>query len=255
MYSVFIVDDKKLIRESLLKTVAWENHGFQVVGTAGDGIKAEEDIRRLRPDVVITDIRMPGRDGLELASLIQEILPETRVIVITGFDRFEYAQKSLRVGAVDVILKPIRNQDIENALNIARRQLEQAEKNLVPDDGSVHGEEYGHLTRAALNYIEQNLGQDISLGALAEMYRVSPSHLSRIFKQDTGITFLRYLNKQRLKKALTLLDDPQYRISEIATACGFSSALLFSKNFKEFFGQTPRDYRRRDLQSKDKKTI
>ncbi len=245
MYTVFIVDDKKLTRESLIKTIAWEVRGFRVIGSAGDGISAEEEIRRLRPDVLISDIRMPGRDGLELAALVRELLPDTKVIIITGFDRFEYAQKSLRVGAVDVILKPIRNEDLEAALDRVRDRLETSEQDKSSHDLQAPDEDYGHLTRAVLSYIEQNLDQEISLNSLAAMYRVTPSHLSRMFKRETGITFLRYLNGQRLEKARVMLEDPQYRISEIAAACGFNSPLQFSKTFKDFFNQSPRDYRAR----------
>ena len=246
-YSVYIVDDKKLIRESLEKTVDWAAHDFQVVGSAGDGITAEEEIRRLRPNVVISDIRMPGKDGFELSRKVAQILPETKVIIITGFDRFEYAQKSLRVGAVDVILKPIRNEDIEAALQKAKGLIEQgrlSQASAVADflETPEH-EDLGHLTKAVVEYIEQNYHRDISLSSIADMYRITPSHLSKVFKKETGTTFLKYLNSRRVEKACILLSDPAYRIAEIADACGFSSPLHLTKVFKQLKGQTPRDYR------------
>ena len=181
--TVYIVDDKRLIRESLVQTVRWHTLGFSVVGSSGDGIIAEEDIRRLRPDIVVTDIRMPGLDGLSLTSRIREFLPDTQVIIITGYEEFEYAQKSLRAGAVDIILKPIRNEDLEQALAKAAARIKKSDENSMiagalpasfPENRPV-----GVLIRTVLLYIEKNLSNDISLASMADTYRVTPSHLSR----------------------------------------------------------------------------
>ncbi|MDC7239428.1 MAG: DNA-binding response regulator, partial [Spirochaetales bacterium] len=171
----------------------------------------------------------------------------------TGYDKFEYARESLKLGAVDVILKPIRNSDLESTLTQIYNQL--GEKKTVSSEAvsgvganpapDKTGETMGHLTRAVVNYIDQNYAAEISLGALAEMYRVTPSHLSKVFKKEKGLTFLRYLNQIRMDHASQMLLDPKYRISEIAESCGFHSPLQFTKVFKEFYGKTPRDFRRR----------
>ncbi len=255
--TAFIVDDKRLIRESLIKTIAWERCGFQVAGEAGDGLEAEEAIRRTRPDVVITDIRMPGRDGLSLAERIQDFLPDTKVIVITGFDRFEYAQKSLRVGAVDIILKPIKNETLEDALILAAERIREraasAKSILSAPSASATSElPAGHLTKAVIRYIEENMADEISLFSLSETFRISPSHLSRVFKREMGETFLRYLTRRRVERARGLLDDPALQISEIAYACGFSSPVRFTKTFKELTGRTPSACRRKFPLEEDK---
>ena len=246
--TVYIVDDKRLIRESLIQTVRWHTLGFSVVGSSGDGIIAEEEIRRLRPDIVVTDIRMPGMDGLSLTSHIRDFLPDTQVIIITGYEQFEYAQKSLRAGAVDIILKPIRNEDLEQALAKASARIKKDDENVVvtgslpsafPEDRPL-----GVLVRTVLLYIEKNLSSDINLAAMADMYRVTPSHLSRIFKKETGRTFLKYLIHRRIEEAQSLLADPSRRISEISETCGFGTPVRFTQLFKRIKGQTPSEYRK-----------
>jgi two-component system response regulator YesN len=245
---VYIVDDKRLIRESLVQTIRWHTLGFSVVGSSGDGIIAEEDIRRLRPDIVVTDIRMPGLDGLSLTTRIRDFLPNTQVIIITGYDEFEYAQQSLRAGAVDIILKPIRNEDLEQALVKASARIKHNDESSMisgelppsfPKDRPV-----GILTRAVILYIEENLSSDISLASMADMYRVTPSHLSRTFKKETGWTFLKYLIHRRIEKAQTLLADPSRRISEISETCGFRTPARFTQVFKRIKRQTPSEYRK-----------
>jgi two-component system response regulator YesN len=246
--TVYIVDDKRLIRESLVQTVRWHTLGFSVVGSSGDGIVAEEDIRRLRPDIVVTDIRMPGLDGLSLTTRIRELLPSTQVIIITGYDEFEYAQQSLRAGAVDIILKPIRNEDLEQALAKASERIKNNDEpsmisgELPPSFSEDHP--VGILTRAVILYIEKNLGSDISLAAMADMYLVTPSHLSRTFKKETGWTFLKYLTHRRIEESRTLLADPSRRISEISETCGFRTPTRFTQLFKRIIGKTPSEYRK-----------
>ncbi len=246
--TAYIVDDTRVIRDSLVQTIRWEECGFRVAGTAADGITAEKEIREIRPNVVITDIRMPGADGLTLAARVRELLPETQVIVITGFGEFEYAQGSLRAGAIDIILKPIRNADLEDALRKAARLIggtaPAARGNVTLPDYVTANRSIGVLVRAVLVHIEGNYGDDVNLSALAGKFRVTASHLSRTFRNETGFTFLKYLTRRRIEHAQELLPDPGMHISEIASVCGFGSPVRFSQLFKRHVGVTPSEYRR-----------
>ncbi|MFW5826930.1 MAG: response regulator transcription factor [Alkalispirochaeta sp.] len=247
--TAFIVDDKRVIRESLTQTVRWKDCGFTVVGTAADAVVAEEEIRRIRPSVVITDIRMPGPDGLTLATRVRELFPETQVIVITGFAEFDYARRSLKAGAIDIIVKPIRNEDLEQALRKAAHVIQQEAVGAGSDavrlpDYVTKGRAIGALVRAVLVYIEGHYGEEVSLSDIAELYRVTPSHLSRTFRRETGLTFLKYLTRRRMEHAVVLLKDPGRQIGEIAAECGFHSAVRFAKLFKHQYGVTPSEYRR-----------
>lgn len=245
--TVYIVDDKRIIRQSLEKTIGWQRLGFRVLGSAADAAHAMEDIRALRPDVLITDIRMPGTDGLSLAEQAKELLPHIEVVVITGYDRFEYARSSLRIGARDIILKPIKNEELETLLESIHRDFVLALQQEQSDESAARGgyqSSLGPLCRAVSAYVVSHLEEDIGLDSLARMYRVSPSHLSKQFKRETGQTFVKFLTYRRIAKACTLLSDPRHRVGEVGFLCGFHSPEHFSKTFKTHQGMTPAEYRR-----------
>lgn len=106
MLKTIIIDDEALIREGLTTGIPWESLGYEIVGEAADGEDAIELIQNTLPDVIITDIRMPFMNGLELVEFIQPMLPNAFIIIISGHDEFHYAQKALQLGVYDFILKP-----------------------------------------------------------------------------------------------------------------------------------------------------
>ncbi len=242
LYSAYIIDDNRIIRESLIKTINWLSLGVQVAGSSGNGSAALDEIRSIRPDIVVTDIRMPGCDGLTLTQELKTILPATKVIVITGFEEFEYARKALRAGAVDIILKPIRNEELERAVGECVRMFHKSgEQQDRPGDTEYP---YSPLVKSVLLYIDSHLGDEISLEFFARLYKVTPSHLSRTFKKEKGTTFLKYLTLCRIQKSKELLSDPGVKIYEIAETCGFHNPVRFSQVFKQIEGVTPMDFRR-----------
>ena len=106
MIKVFLVEDEFTIRESIKKTVHWESEGFELVGEAGDGELAYPMILASQPDILLTDIRMPFMDGLELSKLVKKELPEIKILILSGYDDFSYAQDAIRIGVEDYLLKP-----------------------------------------------------------------------------------------------------------------------------------------------------
>lgn len=125
MLKVFLVDDEKVIREGIRDKIPWEQYGFQFVGEAGDGEMALPLIRKTRPDVVITDIKMPFMDGLSLSKVLHEEFPKTRVIIISGYDDFEYARQAIKVGVDQYLLKPITRATLRNTLLELKEKIEQ----------------------------------------------------------------------------------------------------------------------------------
>lgn len=108
MYKIIIVDDEDLIRDGLRKYIDWNKMGFSISGEASDGAKAYELIASLQPDVVMTDIKMPFCSGIELMEKITGQFPRTRIVVLSGYNEFEYARASIEAGAVAYLLKPIK---------------------------------------------------------------------------------------------------------------------------------------------------
>ena len=116
MLRVFLVEDESVIREGLRDKIPWEQYGFQFVGEAADGEMALPLIRKLKPDVLITDIKMPFMDGLSLSEMVKEEFPRTRIIIISGYDDFEYARQAIVVGVDQYLLKPITRATLRNVL-------------------------------------------------------------------------------------------------------------------------------------------
>lgn len=124
MYKLIIAEDEDLIREGLAESINSGNFGFQVVGQAEDGEKALELVKQTNPEVIITDIAMPKLNGLALIERVREISPETKVIIISGYDDFAYAQKALRIGVKDYLLKPFLPQQIREVLKKTAQDIE-----------------------------------------------------------------------------------------------------------------------------------
>lgn len=125
MYRVYLADDNDLFRESLIKTISWEKIDCTLIGDARDGDTAGREILELKPDIVLMDIRMPGMSGLEIAALLKTNGFRGRVIIITGYNDFSYAQKGIRIGVFDFLLKPIDESELENVIVRACRDIEQ----------------------------------------------------------------------------------------------------------------------------------
>lgn len=116
MIKVLIADDEKKVCQLIRSLVNWSEFDMEVVGVAHDGIEVLSLIKELKPDLVITDIRMPGKDGLEIISLGKEINPELEFVIISGYRHFEYAQSAIKLGVNDYLLKPIKKSEIIRTL-------------------------------------------------------------------------------------------------------------------------------------------
>lgn len=124
MYRLMLVEDEKLVRDSIIEHTAWAELGFEVVGSCSDGREAIEKLNQIVPDVVITDICMPFVDGLELASYIKTYFPDVVVVILTGYGEFEYAQRALKLRVFDFVLKPILPKEFDALLVRIRKELE-----------------------------------------------------------------------------------------------------------------------------------
>lgn len=117
MYKVLIVEDEWLVREGLKQTIDWENVGCRIMGEASDGEEALLAMEEESPDIVLTDIRMPEMDGIQLAKAVAVRYPDIKIVFLTGFDEFAYAQQALRLGAVDYVLKPTNPDELTKLMS------------------------------------------------------------------------------------------------------------------------------------------
>lgn len=129
MLRVFLVEDESIIRETLRDTVPWAQYGYAFAGEAGDGEMALPLIRQVKPDVLITDIRMPFMDGLALSELLRKEFPEMKIIIISGYDDFEYARQAISIGVDQYLLKPITKKALLDVLEELREKIEEEQAN------------------------------------------------------------------------------------------------------------------------------
>ena len=124
MIKVFLVEDEKIIRKSIKNNVKWEENGFEFAGEAPDGEMALPMIEKLHPDIVITDIKMPFMDGLTLARLAKKEIPGLKVVILSGYDDFNYAKQAIGIGVEDYLLKPITKNALIERLSEIRSRYE-----------------------------------------------------------------------------------------------------------------------------------
>ncbi len=374
MKKVFLVDDEIVIRENMKACMNWEDEGFVYCGDAPDGEVALPLIEELQPDILITDIKMPFMNGLELSAVIRRILPQTKIIIISGHDDFDYARQAIRLGVEDYCLKPFGAADILRMLRLISMKIDKeraasdngettrderphplssanehsllslvgssfdqpvfldrrkfieyvtignathcddfirsfaAELKPVDWHTSVYGfyllndltievireaqtlfrnieaedtlssllgmvieirswdqaldylrkladqfwqwrshaaDKYGELIAQIKAYVQANYAKDtLTLQDAAEHVCVSPSHMSKIFSQETGQTFIEYLMHTRIDKAKVLLQATNAKSYEVAYQVGYQDPHYFSSLFKRVTGITIREFRK-----------
>lgn len=161
MYSVFLVDDESLIREGVKQMVEWSQYGFELVGEAPDGELAWPLIQKCKPDIVLSDIKMPFMDGLELSRLIKKELPHTTIVILSGYDEFAYAKEALSIGVSEYLLKPLSKKQIVDVLCEVKRRKD-TEHNKVRERESEM-RQYMDAARSSLMDALLNGRQNVSL--------------------------------------------------------------------------------------------
>lgn len=124
MYQVVIIDDNVVLLKSLTRSVDWTALRCRCAGTAADGISGKALIERVRPDMILVDIRMPGMDGLEMIKRTRHIQPHCKVVILTGYEQFDYAKKALSLGVDEFLLKPVDIQELTRVLSGLVRKLD-----------------------------------------------------------------------------------------------------------------------------------
>lgn len=244
MYRVVLVDDERLIVRGLSSVVPWAEFGCEVAGTAYDGARGLEMIRSLRPDIVLTDIRMPNMDGLTMLAALRSEFPEIQTTVLTAYRDFDYARQAITLGVCRYLLKPSNLDELKEAVRqmVSRLDAHPVQKDAAEDAASL--EAGNHLVRAALAYMREHCTeQHLSLGEVADHVYVSQWHLSKLLNRETGQSFFDLLGSLRIARAKELLQDHSLRIHEIAENTGFSDVGHFSRSFKKIAGCTPGEYR------------
>ena len=245
MFRVILIDDEPLIVEGLKKVVRWEEYQCTVVATAEDAEKGAELIRTLQPDILFTDIRMPGVDGLTMLAGLRSEFPDLQVTVLTGFRDFAYAQEAIRLGVARFLLKPSRMDEIREALacmttRLEKTHTEQSTEQEEPEERENAG---SFLVNRALDYLEEHYAEKLTLQEVADACYVSQWHLSKLLNRDTKKNFYDLLNNRRIRAAKELLADPSLRIGDIGEMIGYADPAHFARVFRKIAGMSANEYR------------
>ena len=246
MLKVLIVDDEALVRRGIVLGVDWAAMGCVVVGEAANGEEGLAAVERFSPNLIITDVRMPRMDGIEMMNRLREKGCRAHVIVLTAYSDFSYARSALQFGADDYLLKPFRDQELTAALDKIRRK-EREQTSLTPQDTLplLKGDKSKYVLQA-LEYIAAHYAdQDISITSIAAHLGVSEGHLSHVFKKETSYTIISYLTQYRVHTAMKLLQDCRYKVYEVAEMVGYRDVAYFGSTFKKLVGVSPSEYQDR----------
>ena len=246
MYRVVLVDDERIILEGLSRVVPWGKLGCEVCGTAGNGQEGLELVRAVRPDILMTDIRMPNMDGLRMVAALRSEFPQLQITVLTAFRDFEYAQTALNLGVCRYLLKPSKMDELDEAIRQMLKQLEALppmETSEPPREDEAAGKAGNYIVSQALDYMREHCAERLSLGDVADHVYVSQWHLSELINRHANQSFFDILGRMRVEKAKALLANPGLRVHEVAEQTGYADVGHFSKSFKRIVGMTPGEYR------------
>ncbi|PHV70308.1 hypothetical protein CS063_11610 [Sporanaerobium hydrogeniformans] len=248
MYQVLLVDDEPAALSMVKRAISKSTQNYEVVGEAYDVEQGIRLFKELKPDVIITDMKMPKKSGIELIRYITEQEEKSTIcIALSGYSDFDYVHGAFTYGAFDYLLKPIDSQKLKDLFIRMDKTLDKNKKTRVKLAPTKLSSE--KLVEKITDYIEQNLREDNSILTICNKFYISQPYLSKIFKQHKNCTYNDYLTSIRVQEAKKLLKrKEEFRIGEIAESLGFSDQFYFSKVFKVATGYTPREYRNQNLE-------
>lgn len=211
MVSMIIADDELIIRQGLM-SINWSEYDIKVMGIASNGDEALSMVISKRPQILFTDIRMPGMDGLKLIESAKKHVPEIQSILLTGYEDFNYARTAIMLGAIDYILKPSDPDEIIEAALKAKNKIDEIVRFRGLFNTYKTPAVNNKVVSDILDYINNHYTEDISLYSAAEYVHMNHIYISRLFKKEVGETFLESLTKVRLKRACELLVNNELKI-------------------------------------------
>jgi YesN/AraC family two-component response regulator len=229
MKRAVVVDDEKLSRDLIAFLIEQSSLPIEIVEYAASGDEALLIIEKLKPDIVYIDIEMPVYNGIEVMKKVKGFYKGAiDFIVITAYSQFEYAQASLRLGAKDILLKPI---DSKQFLETMQR---------------VVGYRYtdNQIFNEILEYISCNYRSNMELSECARLHHTTSNQIAKMFKKYFGNNFSNYINDLKINTAKELLKETDMTIQEISDEVGYNNLNYFYRKFKISTGVTPSIYRK-----------
>ncbi len=248
MYKVLLVEDEEMILKHLQFSIDWGAMHCVICGTAANGREGAQEVRNLKPDIIITDIRMPYMDGIQMLEATRDVCAY-QTIILSGYEEFAYAQSAIALGVTQYLLKPVDVQELKEALQKVFRRLEEqrmvrrlqsgeekASRPILPEQ---EGSYASRRVNKMVQFIREHYGEKISIKDISDEMELSVSYLHSLFRENTGYTFNDFLNRYRIQKAVQYMQTTQMKIYEIAQAVGIPDYKYFNHVFKKYTGWSP----------------
>jgi YesN/AraC family two-component response regulator len=236
MFEAYFIDDEPHILKGLLSNPVFKECGYESVGSSTEPLEAEKEIERLLPDIVFTDLKMPGLSGVELMERLTKKGIECEFIIISAYDEFKASRSFFKMGGFDYLIKPVVADELQEVLNRLTEKISNKKRKTAAV--KTQSPELNAITL----YIKNNLSKKHTLESLGTKFNIHHTYICDLFANHLGTTFTAYMTKLRLETAEKLLKDTKKNIKEIAWLCGYDY-LHFVKTFKKQHGFTPTEFR------------
>ena len=239
MLSLMVLDDERIIRQGIVKIIRENIPEVSAITECGSGEECLSYLETSPVDLLLTDIRLDGIDGLELLQIIRRKEWNMDVILISGYSDFEYCRKAICYQAYDYLLKPV---DKAELIRIVRGYA--AQFRTRSDFGENTTASQHQTVKEIKKYIRANYQNRLSMEELGERFFLNANYISQLFKKEEKCAISVYILRIRMEMARIHLEDCTKQIAEVARLVGYDSPKQFTMAFKKYFGHTPSEYRR-----------
>ena len=249
MWKVMIADDENYMLEAMENLIDWKKMDCQLVYKARNGQALLEQIKKNPPDIIITDIKMPLVSGIEVAKYVYENMSSTKVIILSAYADFQYAQEAIKYDVCGYIIKTSVIEMLPGMIQKAVKKLSSSQTEGEKGDEECFTDDIlGRLQK----YISEHYMDKLNLTQISREIHANGSYLSRLYKTKTGQNLFDVINRMKLEKAKEYMSQGK-RIYEIAQMVGFDDVSYFSRVFRKHEGCSPREYENRLKEEKRKK--
>jgi YesN/AraC family two-component response regulator len=238
VFRAFFVDDEPLVLESFMLRPAFLECGFVNIGHSVNPLEAAKAIMEKRPEVVFTDLKMPGLSGVELMEELKRNGFAGDFVIVSAYREFEETRRFFKMDGFDYLIKPVSEQDLLALLEKLSCRL--ADRKMVSSPAKeTPSPELNNITA----YLNEHVAEKHSLESIGKRFHLKPNFICNLFSRHLGTTFTSYLTSIRMEDAALLLKTTQKTVKEIAVLCGYSDYFYFCRVFREMYGCTPTAFR------------